>query len=48
MSYTCRTATIEDTEQLKLLGLNSYGQFKEILAKEHWEKLNRSLNSENT
>lgn|GEM_PF-831150 len=48
MEYSFRTATIDDTAELKHLGINSYGQFIEILSAEHWEKLNRFLTSERT
>ncbi|MEO6304996.1 MAG: GNAT family N-acetyltransferase [Bacteroidia bacterium] len=42
-----RTGSIEDKEQLKQLGIISYGQFSSVLAPEHFERLNTSLHDEN-
>ena len=46
--YTYRNATIADQEQLKIIGLNSFGQFKDQLTPDNWEKLEAYLISENT
>jgi ribosomal protein S18 acetylase RimI-like enzyme len=43
---TYRTAGLQDQEQLKQLGIASYGQYKTILTQEHWEKLNGSLHDD--
>lgn len=48
MEYQYRIATDEDINGLQKLGLNAYGQFKEILADENWLKLHTFLTSENT
>ncbi|WP_159477293.1 GNAT family N-acetyltransferase [Dyadobacter sp. 3J3] len=44
--YTYRNATLDDAEKLKLVGLNSFGQFKNQLTVEHWEKLKTYLENE--
>jgi len=43
-----RKATLHDKEKLRQLGLNSFGQFKEVLTEPNWTKLNSSLQAENT
>jgi ribosomal protein S18 acetylase RimI-like enzyme len=44
--FTFRNGTIADKEQLKQLGLLSYGQYASILTKENWGKLNTNLNDD--
>lgn len=44
--FTFRNASLEDKEQLKKLGIISYGQFSNVLAPEHWAKLNDFLHDE--
>lgn len=46
--HTFRDATIADIEELKMLGLNSFGQHKSQLTEENWEKLKAYLTGENT
>lgn len=46
LSY--RNATTADIVRLRLLGLNSYGQFKNQLSCDNWKKLETYLESENT
>ncbi|RYU96321.1 GNAT family N-acetyltransferase [Emticicia agri] len=46
--YTYRTATIADIEKLRVLGLNSFGQFQNQLTADNWKKLETILDSENT
>jgi len=41
-----RVGSIEDKEDLKQLGIISYGQYKNILTEDNWEKLNAFLNDE--
>lgn len=41
-----REATPDDLSELRDLGLVSFGQFKEILTTENWEKLRSSLSNE--
>lgn len=41
-----RIATLQDKARLQDLGLNSYGQFKNILTEENWSKLNSFLTNE--
>ena len=48
MEYKYRIGTIEDKEKLQKLGLTSYGQFKEVLTEENWNKLNAFLTAENS
>lgn len=48
MEYHYRRGTVADKEKLQQLGLNSYGQFKNILTEENWNKLNSSLTTEKT
>lgn len=43
-----RNATTSDIAKLRLLGLNSYGQFKNQLSDDNWKKLETYLESENT
>ncbi|MDP1816190.1 MAG: GNAT family N-acetyltransferase [Leadbetterella sp.] len=43
-----RIAKLQDKAKLKDLGLNSYGQFKNILTEENWSKLNSFLTNENS
>ncbi|MFV8347199.1 hypothetical protein [Flavobacterium sp. ZB4P13] len=40
MELKYRIGTLEDKEKLQKLGLDSYGQFKEILTKENWKNNN--------
>ncbi|MDQ6477635.1 GNAT family N-acetyltransferase [Dyadobacter sp. LHD-138] len=47
MEYKYRIATHEDMDGLQKLGLNAYGQFKEVLTDENWIKLHASLTNEN-
>ena len=47
MNYIFRNATEDDTEQLRQLGLNSYGQFESILTEENWTRLKTNLLAEN-
>jgi ribosomal protein S18 acetylase RimI-like enzyme len=47
-AYIFRNATIADIEKLKVLGLNSFGQFKEQLSADNWKKLETVLANENT
>lgn len=47
-AYTFRSATIADNEKLKVLGLNSFGQFKNQLTIDNWRKLESYLTGENT
>jgi len=46
--YIFRNATISDIERLKLIGLNSFGNFKNQLTDDNWEKLKNYLTGENT
>ncbi|RFS18512.1 GNAT family N-acetyltransferase [Emticicia sp. C21] len=46
--YIFRKATIDDIEKLKLIGLNSFGNFKDQLTEDNWEKLKNYLTGENT
>lgn len=46
--YIFRKATIADIEKLKLIGLNSFGKFKNQLTDDNWEKLEKYLTGENT
>ena len=43
-----RIGTLLDKEKLQNLGLNSYGQFKNLLTEENWNKLNSFLTNENS
>lgn len=43
-----RIGTFSDKEKLQKLGLNSYGQFKNILTEENWNRLNSFLTNENS
>ncbi len=45
-NYTYREASLNDKEQLKQLGIISYGQFSNILTPDNWTKLNTFLNDE--
>ena len=47
-AYNFRNATIADNVKLKVLGLNSFGQFKDQLTDDNWEKLEKILANENT
>lgn len=48
MEFTFRDGKIDDEEQLKELGLISYGQFKDILTDDNWNKLYQFLTDENS
>jgi ribosomal protein S18 acetylase RimI-like enzyme len=48
LEYTFRNATIADIEKLKRIGLNSFGNFKNQLTEDNWEKLKNYLTGENT
>jgi len=48
MEYKYRIGTIKDKEKLQKLGLISYGQFKEVLTEENWNKMNAFLTAENS
>lgn len=45
--FNYREASIKDKEQLKELGIVSYGQYSDILGQEHSVALHKSLNDEN-
>jgi ribosomal protein S18 acetylase RimI-like enzyme len=47
MEYIYRTGTSSDIQHLKELGLIAYGQFKDILAEGHWNKMTTFLAGEN-
>src|SRR5579875_3221813 len=47
MEQKYRIGTLEDKEKLKKLGLISYGQFRNILTEENWNKMNSFLSAEN-
>lgn len=47
MEQKYRAGTLEDKEKLQKLGSISYGQFRNILTKENWNKMNSFLFSEN-
>jgi len=42
----CREAVIEDVEQLRKLGLISYGQFQPVLREDNWNRLKAHLTAE--
>lgn len=44
--FTYRDGSIQDKEQLKQLGIISYGQFSNILTSDNWTKLNDFLHNE--
>lgn len=46
MEYTYRRGTIKDLKKLQQVGINSYGQFQDVLTEENWNKLYTSLSSE--
>jgi len=48
MNYQFRKGTLEDKEKLRLLGLNSFGRFRNILTDENWNKLRLYQTAENT
>jgi len=48
MEYQYRIATDQDMDGLQKLGLNAYGQFKDIFTEENWIRLHTFLTSENT
>ncbi len=48
LEYTFRNATVADIEKLKVLGLNSFGQYKSQLSDDNWKKLETYLKGENT
>lgn len=48
MEYHYREGTPADKQQLQKLGLNSYGQFTDILTEENRNKLSAFLTGENT
>lgn len=48
MGLTFRVGKTDDKEQLKRLGLISYGQFKNVLTDDNWNKLNQFLTDENS
>jgi ribosomal protein S18 acetylase RimI-like enzyme len=41
-----RTAGLQDKDQLKQLGIAAYGQYKEVLTEDNWEKLNGFLHDD--
>ena len=43
---TYRSGSLKDLNQLKQLGIDTYGQYSTILAPEHWERLNYALHDE--
>lgn len=45
-NFNYREGSIKDKDQLKKLGIVSYGQFSNILAPDHWETLNTFLHDE--
>jgi ribosomal protein S18 acetylase RimI-like enzyme len=45
-TFKYRSATLIDKEQLKVLGIISYGQFANILTPENFNELNNNLNNE--
>jgi ribosomal protein S18 acetylase RimI-like enzyme len=47
-NYTFRDANIADLQELKSLGQNSFGQYKNHLTEENWQKLNVYLTGEST
>ena len=48
MKLKYRIGTFEDREQLQRLGLSSYGQFKNVLTEENWNKMNLFLTAESS
>jgi ribosomal protein S18 acetylase RimI-like enzyme len=48
MELKYRIGTITDKDQLQKLGLVSYGQFKNVLTEENWNKLNTFLTAEDS
>ena len=44
--FAYREGSIKDKAQLKELGIISYGQYSDILVKEHWQTLNGFLHDE--
>jgi hypothetical protein len=44
--FSFREGTLHDKEQLKQLGIRSYGAFVTVLEPEHWAKLNGFLNND--
>lgn len=48
MNITYREGTIQDKDKLKALGLTSYGQFKNELTADNWEKMNNYLSTESS
>ncbi len=45
-NFIYRTASLKDKQQLKALGILSYGQFSKVLSAEHFEKLKTNLHNE--
>jgi ribosomal protein S18 acetylase RimI-like enzyme len=43
-NFIYREGSITDKEQLKQLGIVSYGQFSNVLSEEHWQTLKNVLN----
>lgn len=46
--YIFRNANVNDIGNLQLIGLNSFGNFKNQLTEENWEKLKKYLTGKNT
>ena len=46
--YTYRKGTVKDVKQFQELGLQSYGQFKTVLAEEGWKKMEATCGDETT
>jgi GNAT superfamily N-acetyltransferase len=46
--YNYRRGTLDDLEQLKKLGLTSYGQFKKVLPEDGWKKMELNCGSPDT
>lgn len=47
MEYRYRKGSMEDSERLQQLGINSYGQFRDVLSEENWNKLYTALSGGN-
>ena len=45
-NFSYRDGSIKDKEQLKQLGIVSYGQFSKVLTPDNWSKLNDHLHDE--
>jgi ribosomal protein S18 acetylase RimI-like enzyme len=48
MKLEYRVATPDDNKELQALGLLAYGEFKNILKPENWDKLNSFLTADNS